>query len=925
MKHMLRKWRSLPGLIATALLCLTTIVPQATLAGTVGNVAGTVTDSQSGAPLANVKVTAASPSQTATTTTDARGFYTLVNLSPDSYSISFQKAGYEPESLPGIAVFQDETQTVNEKMSVSLKTIATVHAAGGSNLVKSNQGSDVYNVSGQQLSAATNPGDLHETIYQYLAVTPGITGGGFPAQPRVRGGQVTDLGYEFEGIPIQDRITGFFTTNLANIGIGNIEVYTGGLPASGSTNGTGYFNSVLKTGTYPGYTDVFVQATSPEFNHYITIERGGGTPDHRFTYYVGFDGVGSQNQYDYGEHTFPDVLMWGYNGPGPVKTRDLVSNFIYRPSQNDALQFVYTNSLGEFDYNYLLNKSSGEPPALSFQSCQGNTASGTSYTGFAGGVAPNGQACPTGMYWGALPNGTGNFWHHYGGLGKLQWNHNINDHSSFNLRVAENFNQYIFDQPMADPNIPQWENAGGAYNWPANYGQPASDCPTYPYAAGTPVQQFTYVDSKGKSHTHLCSFYDGIEVFWGDRRSNMYFGNFDYTNVLNSNLTVKAGVDHEIDDNVYNYFLTNSFNSNGTWPNNYLHSVYPTTINTGYAEADIRAHKFLLVPGLAYAQEHYGYPGGGKTVSIVNPTFNGTYTFSPDDVVRFSYGNTSSFVGAGYVYRTGSSVYNPNKPGFNFSPQLNHSADLMWEHNFGNNTSLRFGPWFNKTSNYFEQYTPFMGYVGGVPTYGKPVLSNAQAHNAFGFELGLNHINTQPRGTSFWLAGTYTNYWTTSTSLAGSFVNTPLPQNLIDQGVFVRASGNPMFSGTLLADYHSDRFHFDPLLYYQVATFYNIGVISTNGGTVAPYISQPEMIAGAYWRAKVTTYEELGPKRNVIAGFTVDNLFDNTNDVTPCKSYGSGCFPFDGPQSGIMNQTGYIYQNYTQSPRTFYFFAGIKM
>jgi hypothetical protein len=58
----------------------------------------------------------------------------------------------------------------------------------------------------------------------------------------------------------------------------------------------------------------------------------------------------------------------------------------------------------------------------------------------------------------------------------------------------------------------------------------------------------------------------------------------------------------------------------------------------------------------------------------------------------------------------------------------------------------------------------------------------------------------------------------------------------------------------------------------------------------------------------------------------VSNLFDNVTDTTPCQSDGTGCWPFDGPQSGVtapLNQ--WIYQNYSQSPRTIYFFAGIKM
>lgn len=909
-------WRLTAFVLMSAFIIGVMLVPQSAYAGTTGNISGTVTDA-SGKPVADVAVTAASPSQTGHGTTDANGFYSIVNLTPDTYTVSFQKQGFQALSVPGITVFQDQTDRVNEKLQTELKTIASVRSTGASNLVKSNQGSDVYTVSGQQLTAATNPVDSHETLYQYLAVTPGVTGTGFPSQPRVRGGQVTDLGYEFEGIPIQDRITGFFTTNLANIGINNIEVYTGGLPASGSTNGTGYFNSVLKTGTYPGYTNVSFTATSPEFNNFLTIERGGGTADHKFTYYVGFDGVNSMNQYNYGEHTYYNVLFGGFNGPGPVRTRDWVSNFIYRPSPKDAIQAVYTNSLGEFDFDYLLNKS-GQPPALAFQPCSGNVPMPTSASGFGGGTAPNGQTCPIGFYWGALPNNGGNIWHHYGGLGKIQWNHNINEHSFFNLNLAENFNQYIFDQPLIDPNIPSLENPGGPYN-------SSSTCPLYPYQAGQPVQQW----GTG-TNLNYCAYANGVEAFYGDRRSNMWFGNLDYVNELSSHLTLKAGLKHERDENLFNYFLTDFFNSDGTWPLNYLHSIYPTTEDTAYAEGDIHVGKFLLTPGLAYAQEHYGYPNGGATQKIWNPTFNGTYTFDPDNVLRFSYGNTSSFVGSGYVYRTGSGTYNPNKSGFAFSPQQNHSADLMWEHNFGNGTTMRIGPWWNKTTNYFESYRPI---VSTNPfKLGPSVLSNAGAHNAMGAEFALNHINNADRGTSYWISATYDNYWTTSTALASSFVNGPIPQNLIDQGVFVRAFANPLFQGTAVADYHSGRFHFDPMVVYSTEYFYNIANTRTPAGktcpdaTGAPQICQNESIAGANWWTKVVAYEELGAQKQFVLGVRVDNFLNNTNDVAPCQSDGTGCFPFNGPQSGVVTAPGqFIYQNYSQGPRTFYFFAGVKM
>lgn len=927
MHHLMRRTRIMAGFLAIAFVCAGLVAPQPAFAGTTGNITGTITDASSGAPLANVKVTAVSLSQTATSTSDAKGFYSIVDIAPDTYTVTFARTGYESATAAGVTVVQDQTVTVNQQLHVALRTIASVHSSAQSNLVKPNQGSDVYTVGGAELQAATNPGDLHETLYQYLAATPGVTGTGFPAQPRVRGGQVTDLGYEFEGIPIQDRITGFFTTNLSNIGISNIEVYTGGLPASGATNGTGFFNSVLKTGTYPAFTNAFLQVTSPEANHYVTLERGAATIDHRFSYYVGFDGVNSTNQYDYGENTYPNLVMRSFDGAGPVKTRDWVSNFVYRPDPADTFQAVLTNSNGDFIFDYLLNKAPGSPPALALNPCAGNVPSNASFTGWGGGVAPNGQTCPTGLYFGSLPNGGGNIWHHYGGLGKIQWNHNLNDHSFFTMRLAENFNQYIFDQPMADPNYPNLENAGGGWNWAEALGLPASACPAYPYTPGSPVQ---IPVGDGGPNGDICAQDDGVEVFWGDRNSHMYIGNFDYTNALSAKTTLKFGGSYERDYNVYNYFCKNVFNSDGSWPDNYLRSIYPSDIYTAYAEDDFHAGKFLFEPGLEYAAEHYAFPiNGGMTQSIVNPTFNGTYTFDPNNVLRFSWGDTSSFVGTGYIYRTTggsnpvvSGTYNPTKSGFSFAPQQNHSADIMWEHQFDANTSLRVGPYWNKTNNYYGSYRPVISM--NPLRFGNTVLSNFGRHQTFGIEFGLNHVNNMPRGMSWWISGTYDNYWTSNRSLPASYVNTPLPPNIVLAGQLVRVTGNPLMSGSIVADYHSDRFHLDPLLYWQNGTFYNTGV--TCGPSTAAYICAPESIAGGYIKVSLEPWLELGPKRNVIVGLKVDNLFNNNNDIIPCVSDGTGCYPFNGPYSGVVTAPGTsIYQNYSSGPRTFYVFGGIRM
>ncbi|MGZ3496284.1 MAG: carboxypeptidase-like regulatory domain-containing protein [Vulcanimicrobiaceae bacterium] len=66
------------------------------LAGTTGNITGTATDYSTGAPLAGVKVSATSLSQSATTTTDAHGFYSLLNLARTRTRFPFKRTAISP-------------------------------------------------------------------------------------------------------------------------------------------------------------------------------------------------------------------------------------------------------------------------------------------------------------------------------------------------------------------------------------------------------------------------------------------------------------------------------------------------------------------------------------------------------------------------------------------------------------------------------------------------------------------------------------------------------------------------------------------------------------------------------------------------------------------------------------------------------------
>ena len=90
-------------LLRIGLLTLLVLVCQATwtLAGTTGSISGKVTD-QNGNGLAGAKVTASSPGQSLSVTSGSNGFYSILNLSPDTYSVTTSKDGYDTATVYGV-------------------------------------------------------------------------------------------------------------------------------------------------------------------------------------------------------------------------------------------------------------------------------------------------------------------------------------------------------------------------------------------------------------------------------------------------------------------------------------------------------------------------------------------------------------------------------------------------------------------------------------------------------------------------------------------------------------------------------------------------------------------------------------------------------------------------------------------------------
>jgi hypothetical protein len=266
------------------------------LAGTTGSLSGTVTDEQ-GAPIAGATVQAASPSESVSTTTDSGGRFSFLTLTPETYTVTVTKTGYTPTSTSGVTVFADQALSMTFKVAKSLKTIAHVTSQAASSLVRPGTTVDVYSVNAATATqlAVSGGGNNLDSAYSAIYSQPGVLGlpgnYGFGQVFFIRGASYNQVGYEFDGVPVNRAFDNYNASSLSNLGNSEIQVYTGGGPAT-ATSPTlgGYINQVIKTGTFPGYATLAGGVGTPAFYHSVTAEAGGATPDRTFSWYVGIRG-----------------------------------------------------------------------------------------------------------------------------------------------------------------------------------------------------------------------------------------------------------------------------------------------------------------------------------------------------------------------------------------------------------------------------------------------------------------------------------------------------------------------------------------------------------------------------------------------------------------------------------------------------------
>jgi hypothetical protein len=310
-----------------AVLLLIAFVLQGTtsvLAGTTGAITGTVVDPSSNQPVAGARVTAASPSQTASTTTDPSGRFSFVSLTPDTYTVSVAAtSARDVASVSGVTVQADQSVTVNLQQPQKLKVIGTVTSRAAAALVKPGTTADVYSINAvtQDKAAALGGGGTLNSAWSAISSVPGVyvqpnQNGYIGAGPTlsIRGGDYDQIGYELDGVPVNRAFDNYPSGPVSSLGQQELQVYTGAPAANAEANGiSGYINQVIRTGTAPASRNLTLAIGTPTQYDKIAFEAGGANPARTFSYYLG---AGAYNQsYRYFDQYNGASLQANYGAP----------------------------------------------------------------------------------------------------------------------------------------------------------------------------------------------------------------------------------------------------------------------------------------------------------------------------------------------------------------------------------------------------------------------------------------------------------------------------------------------------------------------------------------------------------------------------------------------------------------------------------
>lgn len=280
----------------------------------------------------------------------------MLGLPPDTYTVDLAKTNYAPVSIPGVAVFGDQTNTIGEvRLTQETKTIARVTSRARNSAYQPTQTQDTTTISGQRITQALgNPTSNNEQ--NLILAAPGAIQDA-QGNITVRGSLSTELGYQFDGVNFSSPFfdgnqSGGYINNLTGGSGGSLQVVSGAGDATQGNIGAGVINIVPPRGTYPAHATASMLVQEPNFNHQLDLSYAWSTPDNKISDFVSYDG--ERYVPAYAPYGVDASAIGQYYGTSYVRHDDFQNNLVFRFGHNRdmSLQWLYRTSQNDSWGNY---------------------------------------------------------------------------------------------------------------------------------------------------------------------------------------------------------------------------------------------------------------------------------------------------------------------------------------------------------------------------------------------------------------------------------------------------------------------------------------------------------------------------------------------------------------------------------------------
>jgi outer membrane receptor protein involved in Fe transport len=497
--------------------------------GTTGKLSGSVKDAQTGEPIPGVNVIVEGSGFGAAT--DVNGFYTINNLPPGNYKVTFSAIGYQKKQFVNVKISIDFTAKIDAELSAESIELETIIVEAESPLIRKDLTSSQTSVDAAQIESLPV-----ESVTQLLVLQAGIiqgTGG----EIHIRGGRSSEIAYTVNGVSISNPYDNSRSVNIATNAIEELSVVSGTFNAEYGNALSGIVNTITKEGgkSYTGkvsfYTGDYVSDRAFNVEDLNTGDFNSKNP------FFNIDDVKPFNTY---------TAELTLSGPFPLLEENLSffisqrydsdDGYLYGVRQHLPSDSVYKNPL---DPNDIQVFSSGDGAIVSMNASKEYNAtvkltfkpaptmkinydliySNSQYQGYNHDYKYNPDANYNNYEWGLLNS--------------LEFRHTLNSKTFYTLRGSYNINdykRYLYQLLDSDNNAVDFHPGMDITSLHADPRYNRTD-------RSYTVANYTFV-SGGTQNGH---FY---------QRTNTLNGKFDITSQISNSHEIKSGIEvasHELE------------------------------------------------------------------------------------------------------------------------------------------------------------------------------------------------------------------------------------------------------------------------------------------------------------------------------------------------------------------------------------------